>query len=88
MKPAALIYLQDSQPAQRLAVAWPLVPAGQREDPAAWARLAGLTIADAERYGSVLLAHGICLPDGTLDHDAENFIAAIVAASIPRKRTK
>lgn len=86
MNPTALVYLQDCSAAQRLAVAWPLVPAAKRGDPATWAELAGLTVHDAERFGRVLLAHGICLPDGTVARDAENFIAATVSAAIPRKR--
>jgi len=91
MKPTALVYLRDNEAAQRLVVAWPLVPAEQRASATqaglvAWSNLSDVPLETARRLALVLLAHGIVLEDGTVARDAENFIAAQVAASMPRRK--
>ena len=90
MKPAALVYLRDNVAAQRLAVAWPLVPDRTRPEKAlvrAWAELADVPPHLAEALAPVLRSHGICRDDGTIDPLAEQYIGAQVQATIrgPRR---
>ena len=67
MKAAALVYLRDKVAAQRLAVAWPLVPDRTRGEKAVlrdWARVADVPQHQAEALSPVLRSHGICRDDG------------------------
>ena len=85
MKPAALVYLRDNVAAQRLAVAWPLVPNRARGEKALvreWARLADVPPHQAEALAAVLRAHGICRDDGTVDPLAEQYVSNQVASSL------
>ena len=87
MKTTALIYLADDKLAQRLVVAWPLAYAAKQTDrDETWLDLAGLANR-SERDTSklkmrMLLAHGICRADGTVDPTAEAFIARIASKAI------
>ena len=90
MKPAALVYLRDNVAAQRLAVAWPLVPERARAEKAVvrdWARIADVPPHQAESLAPVLRSHGICRDDGTIDPLAEQYIGAQVQSTIrgPRR---
>ena len=90
MKPAALVYLRDNVVAQRLAVAWPLVPDRTRGAKAVlrdWARIADVPPHMAEALAPVLRSHGICRDDGTLEPLAEQYIGAQVQSTIrgPRR---
>lgn len=90
MKPAALVYLRDNVAAQRLAVAWPLVPDRTRGEKAVlrdWARVADVPPHQTEALAPVLRSHGICRDDGTIDPLAEQYIGARVQATIrgPRR---
>lgn len=92
MKPTALVYLRDDPAAQRMVVAWPLVPIahGPRDTAkglAAWAAAANVSLHIVGRLSIVLRLHEIVLPDGTVAPDATNYIAALVSTSIPRRKT-
>ena len=89
MKPAALVYLRDNVAAQRLAVAWPLVPDRSRSEKLVvrdWARLADVPPHQAEAIAPVLRSHGICRDDGTLVPLAEQYLGAQVQATIRTAR--
>ena len=85
MKPAALVFLAGNSVAQKLAITWPIVPADERCGFGAWARLADVLEHRAQAIGQVLRAHEICLPDGTLDPLAEQYIASQVAGTMPKR---
>lgn len=85
MKPAALVFLRDSVAAQRLAVAWPGLESRALPEKALgreWARLADVPPHQAEALAPVLRRHGICLPDGTTDPLADQYIQAQVQTTI------
>ena len=87
MRPTALIFLRDNPAAQRMAVAWPAAFPGDVEGRLArWAAAADVHPALAEKLAHVLAIHGIVRPDGTVEPDAENYVAAVVSASIPRRK--
>ena len=89
MKPAALVFLRDNVAAQRLAVAWPLIPDRTRGEKALvreWARLADVPPHQAEALAPVLRGHAICLDDGTLDKLAEQYIQSQVQSTIRGSR--
>ena len=89
MKPAALVYLRDNVAAQRLAVAWPLIPDRSRSEKLIlrdWARIADVQPHLAESLAPVLRSHGICRDDGTIDPLAEQYIGAQVQATIRSPR--
>ena len=83
MRPAALVYLRDNDAAQRLVVAWPLVCKRDiRVDQAHWSKMADVPLWRVEALHQLLVEHGICNFDGTIDPLAERFIASQVAAAI------
>jgi hypothetical protein len=95
MNPEALVFLCDDLAAQKLAVAWPLVPRSylKRRDGtigaatiARWADLSGVNENVTRRIGAVLRAHGICRDDGTTEKLALDFISSQAMAAIPRAR--
>ncbi len=88
MKAAALVYLRDNAAAQRLVVAWPLVSGRDAEESqvaAEWASLADVPRHRVPGIAKVLRAHGICLPDGTVDPLAEKFVENQVARALGKK---
>jgi hypothetical protein len=85
MEPAALVFL-NSDIARRLAVAWPLLPAGQRKSFKAWAEYAGVEDYQAERHGKPLRESGVCADNGATDPLALQFIAAKMTSGIKVKK--
>lgn len=88
MNPAALVYLQNDEHAQRLAVAWPLVERGKdkRKLEISWSEVSGVNEYQVRRIGPVLRAHGICREDGTVDETAMRYVAQMALAKLPRPR--
>lgn len=85
MKPAALVFLRDDLAAQRLVVAWPLVTKRDAEQAALldeWAGLANVPRHMAVKLARVLVAHGLCKADGTVDALAEQFVASQATSRI------
>ena len=84
MKPQALILLEDPK-ARRMAATWPLVKAREGwRAPAEWARLSGVPLSDVRRLAKVLFGSEICLPDGTVDPNAERYLAGLALSKVRR----
>jgi hypothetical protein len=82
---AEFVYLRDNPAAQRMAMAWPLVPdhtATGKRLARMWAELADVPPHRAGPLARVLRAHGICRDDGTTERAAIEFIASQVRSTI------
>ncbi len=81
---AAVVFLSRDEAAQRLALAWSKVDRSlsDRARLAAWAAAAGVSRSVAERVTRVLLLHGICKEDGSLDGEASRVLAHAAAAAL------
>jgi hypothetical protein len=86
---AVFVYLRDNPAAQRMAMAWPLVPdhtATGKRLVRMWAELADVPPSRAVALARVLRAHGICKDDGTTEKAAIEFIASQVRSTIKLPR--
>lgn len=92
MKTTSLILLVDCPPAQRMAAAWPILPSHPSRPSRAfftrWAQISRVRAGNPQDIGEALIAHGICLPDGTLDPNAERFLRAEIARHLPKGKQK
>lgn len=80
----AVTLLLDDAEARRLIVSWPLVP--PHLDGAAmvhaWSRRSGVALTRTIRLAEVLIAHGLCAPDRTVDPEAERVVAHVAAQAL------
>ncbi|MCE9636449.1 MAG: hypothetical protein K8T90_12155 [Planctomycetes bacterium] len=68
----AVSILAKDESARLLVLSWGLVEAAlvDREALLAWSRVSGVAVRQVERIAPVLLAHGLCKQDRTVDPEA------------------
>jgi len=83
----AVAVLAEDPDARRLVVAWPLVEAGLTDTAllVAWSRVSAVPLSRVRRLGEVLVRHGICRPDRTVDPEATRVVQHLAAEVLRTK---
>lgn len=78
---AAVALLADDRDAQRMAISWHLVEPGLRDAAmrVAWARVSGVPLSVVSRRAAVLIGHGICREDRTVEPEADRVLQHLAA---------
>lgn len=81
---AAVAILVEDRDAQRLAVSWHLVEPGLRDAALriAWSRVSGVPLSVVSRRAEVLIRHGICREDRSLEPEAARVLQHLAAETL------
>lgn len=76
--------------ARRAAVSWPLVPKDLKgaKRLSAWSKASGISRSRLDRISDMLMAHGICREDRTLDPEAVPVLEHLAAEVLRKHRPK
>jgi hypothetical protein len=74
--------------ARRATLSWPLVRKGLKGQRRLreWAKCSGVSIRELDEIAGMLLEHGVCRPDGTVDPEAERLCEVFVADALRRMK--